>query len=336
MNEIQAFRFDNPLVLIGLAGLIPVIILAFLHYRRYRPDLGAFRASPGMERELRLRYVCSCLAFGLFLASLIIALAGPRWGRRIVPEYRRGVDVVLALDVSRSMEVREGDISRLDRALLIAHDFAEHAEGRLGAAIGKGIGVLAVPLTYDTGAVLTFLEGLTGSAVTGRGTNLETLIDAASRAFQTALPARQVIVLFSDGESLSGSLSAAIDRVLEAGITLVAVGMGSETGGPVPQALDPLSPEGAPLDTRGIPPISYRRGEILRGAAERTGGRYVDGNREDAVPVLTAYIRSLTPEAGVSGYHLETRPRQRLFILIALLFLGVSKGCEKRRKKLIP
>jgi Ca-activated chloride channel family protein len=331
----QALRFDNPLVLIGLAGLIPVIILAFLHYRRYHLDLGVFGASmeqDALRRELRFRYVCSCLAFGLFLASLIIALAGPRWGRRIVPEYRRGVDVVLALDVSRSMEVREGDISRLDRALLIARDFAEHTGGRLGAAIGKGIGVLAVPLTYDTGAVFTFLEGLTGSAVTGRGTNLETLIDAASRAFQTSLPARQVIILFSDGESLSGSLSAAIDRVLEAGITLVTVGMGSETGGPVP--LDPLSPGG--LDTGGIPPISYRRGEVLRSAAERTGGWYVDGNREDAVPVLTEYIRSLTPEAGVSGYHLETRPRQRLFILIALLFLGVSKGCEKRRKKLVP
>jgi Ca-activated chloride channel family protein len=232
------------------------------------------------------------------------------------------------------MDVRDGDISRLDQALGIARDLVGTSGGiRLGTALGKGKGVLAVPLTYDTGAVLTFLEGLTGSSLTGRGTNLETLLDAASGAFQNTLPTRRVIILFSDGESLSGSLAAAIDRAMDSGITMTAVGMGTEAGGLVPQEADPLSLDGALRDEAEALLMSYRRGDVLRDAAERTGGIYVDGNRNDAAGLLADYIRSLAPESGVNGYHLENSPQWRFFVIAALLFLGVSKLFEKRPRK---
>lgn len=335
---------DKPQVLIGLIGLIPLIILAVYYYHRHRSFLGCFISSALLEREslireLKLRYVFSRVFFGIFLVCIIIALAGPRWGRRIVMEYHRGLDVVLALDLSRSMDVRDitgieeydeapagTKDSRLDRAICIALDTVEASAGiRFGVAIGKARGVLAVPLTYDSESALGFLEGLSGSAVTGRGTNLETLIHAASEAFQDAFPTRRGIILFSDGESWSGSLSAAIDRVMDAGITITALGVGTETGGLVSQ-------ETAAEETRP-PPVSYRREDVLRNIAERSGGIYVDGNRRDAAALLTAHIRSLSPESGTKGYHIEAQAQWRLFVIIALVSLGLSKLLEKKKRR---
>ncbi|MDR1957058.1 MAG: VWA domain-containing protein [Treponema sp.] len=338
--------FDTPLCLTGFALYIPLIILAVLDYRNRGPFLKLVVASGGsagdpvhrqrLLRELQGRFAAASLCEGIFLACLIIALAGPRWGKRSVLEYRQGVDVIFALDVSRSMQVRDipgfapEGIARLDRALRIARDVAEDSGAiRLGAAIGKGRGVLAVPLTYDTGALVSFLEGLSGSSITGRGTNLETLINAASSGFQDAFPTSRELILFSDGESLSGSLTAALDRVLDQGIRISAVGLGTEQGGPVPLESFP----GLDLPSAEEPPMSYRQSERLRNATERTGGIYVDGNREDAAMLLLNHIRSYTLESKIQDRPGETQERWRLFVLVALVSLGASKGLVKRRRR---
>jgi Ca-activated chloride channel family protein len=348
--------FDKPQVLFGFVIFIPLIILAIYHYHKYRPIVGLLASSvpiekhsqtvsgQNMKKELQGRYMFSCLFFGIFLACIIVALAGPRWGRRIVMEYRRGVDVVLAIDLSRSMDVQdipgilmEGErfvvngISRLDRAIGIAEAVAKTALGiRFGTAIGKGKGILAVPLTYDNEAVLSFLQGLSSSSITGRGTNLEVLLEAASGAFQDAFPTQRVIMLFSDGESLSGSFAVALDRILKAEITIIALGLGTEHGGPVPQNAR-RDEEGDSYDP--VPVMSYRRDAILRNIAERTGGIYVDGNTNNAADLVSEHIRSLSSQAGTNGYHFEAQTQWRLFVILALVRLGIVKLLEKRLRK---
>lgn len=321
--------FDKPQVLLGFLGFIPFIIATVYHYHKHRPVLSFFLSVRPLEKniplqELKVRYLFSGIFFSIFLASLLIALAGPRWGRRAVIEYHRGVDAVLAMDLSRSMEAQDtpGGTSRLDRSIQIALALAKASGGiRWGAAMGKGRGVLAVPLTDDLETLTGFLEGLSGGAITGRGTNLETLMSAASGAFQDAFPARRMIILFSDGESWSGSLSAALEGLIRREITVIALGMGTERGGAVPQS------EGEP------PAVSYRRGESLRTLAERTGGLYVDGNREDAAELLTQRLQSFSPQSGAKGYHIEAQAQWRVFVILALLSLGGSKLLEKRLRK---
>ena len=128
------------------------------------------------------------------------------------------------------------------------------------------------------------------------------------------------MLVFSDGESWSGSLSAALDRLDATEITVIAVGMGTEAGGPVPQE------GGEP------PPISYRRESALRNIAERTGGLYVDPNQEDAPKVLAEYIIALSPRTGIKGYKIEDQARWRIFMFIGLASLGLAKILEKRRR----
>jgi Ca-activated chloride channel family protein len=239
-------------------------------------------------------------------------------------EYRRGVDVVFALDLSRSMEVTDASDgrSRLETGLSIAQDVARGAgDLRLGAAIGKGRGVLAVPLTYDTRTIEQFLESLSVSAITGWGTNLETLIDASAGAFQDGFPTSREIILFSDGEALSGTFGAAIDRLVSRGIRLSVVGLGTEQGGVVP---------GSPSVAEA--PVSFRRGEPLRNAAERTGGLYLDGNDPDTGSRLMASLRALGRTSGIQGYRQEAKARWRLFVLAALMLWGIARslGLERR------
>ncbi|MDR0561513.1 MAG: VWA domain-containing protein [Spirochaetaceae bacterium] len=324
--------FDKPQLLIGFAGFIPLAIFAAVHYLKCRPFLGFFLEKKSRARELNLRYLFSDVFFGIFLACAVLAAAGPRWGRQMTTEYRRGLDVTLALDLSRSMDVRDVPVeeetppaparSRLDRAIQVALETVSASEGiRFGAAVGKGRAILAVPLTYDIETAVQFLEGLSSSAVTGGGTNLETLLDAASSAFLEAFPTRRGIILFSDGEAWTGSLAAALDRIMEAGIAVIALGFGTETGGYVPS-----------LSAEPETSISYRRTEVLRNIAERTGGIYVDGNLKDASKLVTDRLRSLSAESETKGYRLEDRHRWRLFVIAGLTSLGLSKLLEKRRR----
>jgi Ca-activated chloride channel family protein len=341
--------FDNPVVLLALALILPLGLMAVIHYRRRRGVLAFFpssRRGTGF-REIRFRYILSSLFFLLFFAFLIVSLAGPRWGTRLVPEFRRGADVVLAIDLSRSMDVRdggEGGPSRLERSAAIARELVTLSGGaRFAVAVGKGAGVLAVPLTDDAEAVMAFLEGLSTSLITGRGTNLESLITAASGAFQSSFPTRRRVILFSDGEAHQGIFSQGIEKALAEDISIAAVGLGSEAGGvvPGPSSLIPAggrAEEGPSGANAGSPEtvMSFLRRDTLRNAAERTGGIYLDGTHDYAAALLADHIAAVSPGIGgpgPAGFRRERVSRSYIFIIAALIFLGLSKMCGKKRRK---
>jgi Ca-activated chloride channel family protein len=304
------FGFDRPALLLGL---VPLVFFTVLRLIRDRNSVSLF--APHVLRY-RLSFFCSWL----FFAALLCALAGPHWGLRPVNEYHRGLDLVLALDVSRSMEIRDsGDMSRLERAAALALELAEGTAGfRMAAALGRGRGILALPLTEDRAVMISFLKSPAMGG--GAGTNLESLVDAASGAFLDDFPSRRIIVLFSDGESLSGSLEGAAKRAAARGIVITAVGIGSESGTPVPWE------EGTP--------VSRLRRAPLEEAALNTGGLYVDGNGARAGQYLRSYLESLVLEREGAGRRRENRPRWRLFLLIALLSLGISRLCLRKNRNI--
>jgi Ca-activated chloride channel family protein len=256
-------------------------------------------------------------------------------------EYRRGLDVVFALDISRSMEVEDvlpQGTTRLERGLSIARELVSAVpEIRFAAAIGKGKGMTAVPLTWDTEAVLSFLEGLSGLSLSGRGTDLESLLDTAAGAFQNSSPAKRVIVLISDGEALSGSLRNALDRRAGEGVIVAALSLGSDEGGPVPKI---------PGEDADDEIISRRDSSVMRYAAERTGGIYIDGNGDNdagrtasqatvqtvsqTAAQLAGYLKALAPESESLSPLNEPKSRRQIFILAAILFYGISKLCLLR------
>ncbi|MDR1252696.1 MAG: tetratricopeptide repeat protein [Treponema sp.] len=313
--------FDYPWVLSGFAVFIPLILIDICAPRKKRER-------NYLPRNLRRRLSASNIFFRVFLACVIIALASPRWGsEQAGGAYRRGLDAVIAVDLSRSMDIEDAlpfeegreQLSRLERGLAIVREIVAAVPGaRFAAVVGRSRGLTAVPLTWDNGTVLSFLEALNGSSLTGRGTNLESLINAAVGAFQNSFPSRRVILLVSDGESLSGSVKAALDRCGRDEIIVTSLALGSDEGRPVPGQEDA---------------ISRRDAALMRMAAERTGGIYVDGGAQDAAAVLAAHLRSLAPGAEIRGNRGERKARWYLFIAAAILAYGMSKLCLLRIKQ---
>jgi len=306
--------FDYPAALGFFIIFIPFFLFdIFSGFRRYKRRL---------PEGLQKKFGVSTVFFRMFVAFSIIALSGPRWGTGFaVSEYSRGLDTAFAIDVSRSMDIRDAQTggtlqSRLERGVLIAKESAMAVSGaRFAAAAGRGSGYLAVPLTFDNEAALSFLESFDGSSMTGRSTNLESLVEAAANAFQNTSPARKVIVLVSDGESHSGVLRNALNRCVREGIIVTTVAVGSDDGRPVPQEAGSQTPAA----------ISRRDSAVMRMAAERTGGIYIDANREDAASVLSAHLLSLTQEASPTNSRTESKQRRTLFIILAIIAYGASK-----------
>ncbi|MDR2467483.1 MAG: VWA domain-containing protein [Spirochaetaceae bacterium] len=353
LGTMHQLNFTRPELFYYLFLLIPAALLMIIHYKRRFPVISTFFSSghgypppkylnhPALN--LRIRYLISSLSFLLFFAALVCALANPHMGRRLVREFRRGCDVALAIDISRSMTALDsaplpgGKIddlaaSRLERAAWIAQSLVAASENpeimtslvtgggmmylRFAVVLGKGSGVLAVPLTADTEAVRGVLDALSADAMTSRGTNLEALIDTATEAFLENAPAGRHIILLSDGEALSGSLSHAVERARARDINIVAIGLGSTGGALVPGGT--FMPDGRPEFVR-----SSLQAAALRNAVERCDGIYIDGNNSDVLKILAEKI---FPLAGDSAWILreEAGSKWHLFIIAALFFLGIS------------
>jgi Ca-activated chloride channel family protein len=303
----MSVSFDYPWAWWGFAVVVPFIVYDLLILARQQR---------GLPPVLKRRLLASTIFFGAFLVFFIVALADPRWGNaRSAGGFRRGVDVVIALDLSGSMDIRDiedSTMSRLERGVSLALETVSTLPDlRYATATGRNRGLLTVPLTWDSDAVLNFLEAVDGSILTGRGTNLESLLDAACGAFQDSSPSRPLILLVSDGESLSGSFRVALDRLSQNNISVAALALGSDAGGPVPGQENT---------------ISRRDPRAMRMAAERTGGIYIDGNRDDALAVLVDYLRSVAPRAQAAG-GMEEKPRWFLFLIAAIISYGLSKLC---------
>jgi Ca-activated chloride channel family protein len=320
--------FDNPWF---LTGIIFIFLLALFDY--ISPVRKTIRGN--LPKHLAAKLFASRLFFWLFLAFLITAAAGPRWGvGQAKNEYRRAVDVVIAVDVSKSMLAYDGNtagstadesaespedgITRLKRGTDIVMEAVSALPGtRFAAAVSRNRGIVAVPLTWDDGAVLAFLESIDGSSMTGRGTNLEALLEAGAGAFQSSYPSNKVILLVSDGEALTGSIRTALLNCNRNNITVTSILTGSDEGAPVPGGAVPGTDE----------TISRRDEAVMRMAAGQTGGIFIDGNRGDAAGVLIEHLRSLAVGTERPGSGETNKERWFVFLILAIMAYGASKLC---------
>jgi tetratricopeptide (TPR) repeat protein len=308
-SRIRVKSFQRPFLVSAL--ILSAIVLLFR-----RGFLSSFRWYP--SRAFPLSGICGFL----FAVCIFIALAEPHWGWRVLKETYHGLDCIIAADLSKSMEGRDmdrGEKSRLEKGLDILREILPVLENRrFGVVIGKGRGIPAIPLSSDSEAVLSFLNSLSPASISGRGTNLETLIDAALRSFIPSSPGFPVILLLSDGEELTGSLAEAGNRASRSGVHIAALGLGSE--------------EGIELnDGENGKVISRLRGDLLQKAAIDTGGIYINGNEEAGETELLRWLMEKGEKTQISERR-EKQPRWQLFVLAALLFFTISKFALSGRK----
>lgn len=269
-------QFANAWVLY-LLWLVPLLGAAwYALYRRRQRAMGAFlseemhsKLAPPLQTPRFAWQMVLCLA-GLLL--ILLAAARPQWGTGEEVVYQRSRDLVIALDVSRSMLAQDVRPNRLERAKLDILDLVRELRGDRVALIAfRGKAIPICPLTTDYAFLRQALDAADiGSAPRGE-TDIGDAILKALDAFQSDAGAHKAIVLVSDGEDLSRRATGAAEEAKKRGVPVFTVGLGSAQGARVPS---PVEGEKY-LSYQGTEVLSKLENETLRKIAEITGGAYV-------------------------------------------------------------
>lgn len=198
------------------------------------PERLAELVAPGVSLALP---ATQASLYGLGLALMAFALAQPQCGSHAELTKRRGIDVVVAIDASRSMLARDVMPSRLDRARLELNTLLDELKGDRVAIVGfAGDAFIQCPLTSDYSAAKLFLRAIDPEQVPQGGTNIGAALRVSKDVLTNADHGAKdkVVVLISDGEDLEGDVSAGVDALKEIDARVYAVGIGSETGEPIP------------------------------------------------------------------------------------------------------
>lgn len=312
--------------LLWLLWLVPAAAAFYLYsFRRKRRLLARF-ASPELLPRLtggasRPRQVAKALLVLVGFAAALLSLAGIEYGFAWEEVQRRGVDLVVALDVSDSMRVEDaetgGKLPRLTRARREIVDLLRLMEGdRVGLVAFAGTAFVECPLTLDYGAAEIFLGALDTDLIPVQGTALAEAIRTSLGAFEglgasegggeKAAPSAgssRAILLITDGEDHEGDVMAAAAEAKAAGVKIFAIGIGRDEGAPIP------APDGGfRRDARGEMILSRLDEPTLQKVALATGGRYVRSVTGD-IDLEQIYAQGI--KATLEDRELGSRRRQR-------------------------
>jgi Ca-activated chloride channel family protein len=287
-------------------------------------------SAPGLERRgARLALVLAGLG------ALSLALARPQWGTRLQEVRRRGIDVVLAVDVSRSMLAQDVRPSRLDLAKEALGDLIDRLPGdRIGLVAFAGSAQVFCPLTLDHAAARIFLDVLDPTMIPEPGTALAGAIDRAASLFDPGERQHKVIVLFTDGEDHDTEPLAAARRAAEQGIVLFAVGVGTPAGEPIPLRGDDGRVVDYVRDEAGQVVTSRLQAGLLEEMARATAGSYYP-----ATPGQEELDRIAEEVAGMDQKDLSSRLATNLedrypipLVAAVLLLSGEALLAERDRR----
>ncbi len=332
-------RFERPGLLWAL-WLAPALVVFFIWSGRARRRLLERFGSPAVIGRIeegassarrRLRATLLVASVGL----LALAMAGFQYGFTWQEIRRRGVDVVVALDVSESMLVQDAaasdELTRIERARREIADLLRLMKGdRVALVAFAGTAFLELPLTLDYSAAELFLDDLDTELMPVQGTDLGEALRVSLDAFELESEAERAIILITDGENHEGGLDAMLEQVAAAEVRVFAIGIGQDSGAPIPRPGG-----GFRRDARGEMILSRLDEPTLQRLALETGGRYVRSVTGD-LDLEEIYLEGI--KATLAEADLETRRRKQYedrfqwLVGAALLFLMLGPLIPEGRR----
>ncbi|MFN6043846.1 MAG: VWA domain-containing protein [Verrucomicrobiota bacterium] len=325
----------HPAWLFALALPLILAVLAIVIARLRRSQWQAFAADRLRPILIKRRSpVVRWISFSLLLLaciSLVIALTRPHEKAGTREEKILSRNVLIALDLSRSMRVQDVKPDRLSRAKIAIYELLEELPNERVGIIGfAGSAYVYAPLTVDHAAVRQTVEQIDENWATIGGSNLKDAVVLAIDTLKKTGQKQNALVIFSDGEKHDGSLDEIAREAKLTGVNILAIGIGTENGDYVPNS---DFPGNRMVDENGQPVISRLQPEVLRNLAEATNGKYTSaGSGDDIASLVKTSIKEL------DAFEMEGRQREvtieyyQWFLLpaIALLFASIIIGTRWR------
>ena len=270
--------------------------------------------------------------FILALCFVVLALARPKWGLKQVEAKSLSSDIVVAIDVSKSMLAQDLKPDRLTRAKMTFKDLSEKLKGqRIGLIAFAGQAYWQCPLTSDIKAFENFLSLLDTDAVPFYGTNIAAPINLACESLKKIPSNAKALVIITDGESFDGDLKESLNLAKESQTKIFCVGIGTEKGEPIPTYENGQFKEYL-KDEKGKTVVTKLDSSVLEQIALATGGRYYNMNENPSLDGLIGRLNKLDKIEGTANIFNNLEDRFYYPLAAALIFLLLYLFMPTRKK----
>ncbi|MDO6491183.1 MULTISPECIES: vWA domain-containing protein [unclassified Cellulophaga] len=323
-----------------LLFIIPVMVVIFVllliwkkRAQKKFADLHLFKRLTPTKSSFKS--ILKFIVFVLGLALLIVGLANPKIGTKLETVKREGVDIVFAVDVSKSMLAEDIAPSRLDKAKRIVSEIiSQLGSDRIGIIAYAGQAYPQLPITTDYGAAKMFLQGLNTNMLSSQGTAINQALDLASTYYDDDKQTNRVLFIISDGEDHSeGATSSAVEKAIDQGIKIYTIGVGTEKGAPIPIKRNGVL-ESLKKDLQGEVVITKLNKDVLEDIADDGNGQYIDGaNTSDAVSIIKDELNKMDKTEFEAKQFSEYKDQFQWFIGAGLFFLFLDIFLLDRKTK---
>ncbi|GEL10238.1 Ca-activated chloride channel family protein [Flavobacterium glycines] len=268
--------------------VLPLVVLLFLMNmywkRRKQKEFGDLEIINKLSPERSVfKPVLKLIVFLLALLCLIIGLVNPRIGTKLETVKREGIDIVFAMDVSKSMLCEDVAPNRLEKSKQIVSQIINQlGNDRIGIVAYAGSAFPVLPITTDYSVAKMFLQGMDTDIVSSKGTSLDEAIKLSATYFDEKSKTSKLLIMLSDGEDHSDGAEAAAEEANKLGMRIVTVGIGTEKGGTIPLKVNGVV-QGYKRDRNDEVVITKLNQAGLEVIAKETKGGYVSGNNTKEV-----------------------------------------------------
>jgi len=322
------YRLEEP-IYFYLFAIIPVIIVIFLLVSLWKKRTQNKFASSGLLSKLapNISVFKSILKLSFFLIGisfLILALVNPKIGTKLKTVKREGVDVVFALDVSKSMLAEDIAPNRLEKSKQIISKIIDKlGSDRVGIIIYAGNAYPLLPITTDHGAAKMFLQSANPDLVSSQGTAINDALDLAKTYYNNDDQTNRFLIIISDGEDHQEETKQIAQNISNDGIKVYTIGVGTEKGAPIPMKIN-----GSLIGYKkykGETVLTKRNPILLKGVADAASGVYIDGNLTDKpVKAIEDIIGNAQKTAFETKQFSDYKDQFQWFLGIGILFVLID------------
>ena len=308
---------------IAIAVFIVAYLLILVWKKRTQKQFADAKLLDKLSPERStFKSVLKMIFVALGLSFLIIALVNPKMGTKLKTMTGEGVDVVFALDVSKSMLCEDIAPSRLSKAKqIISKTIDKLGSDRIGIIIYAGNSYPLLPITTDQAAAKMFLQNASPDMVSSQGTAINEALDLAKTYYDNEEQTNRFLILLSDGEAHDESNITVTDDLAKEGIKVYTIGIGTTKGGRIPIKMG-YSNLTYKKDRKGEVVITKMHDDILKQIAKDGNGKYLSGNNTDkTVDYITNMLSNAQKKEFGTKQYSDYKDRFQWFIALGLLFL---------------